>query len=271
MQTPEGSSSLGRNGPVQYSLSIIMPALNEEANILAAIKNSLDAIDDFGITGELICVNDGSSDNTLSIIEEMADKDQRIRIISHETSHGFGASFWDGVSEARMDIIVVMPGDNENNPWEILQYIRLLEHVDIVIPFVYNLRARSIFRVILSSIYRLIVNTTFRTNLNYTNGTVLYRASLLKSLSFHSSSFFFQTDILIRLIKNRYLFAEVPYRLEQTSRNVSKAISFPSLIQVVTGYLRLLNDQYKNTGKFQHVESSASAKRYGQEKTKMLG
>lgn len=248
-----------------------MPALNEEANILAAIKNSLEALDDFGITGELICINDGSSDNTLSIIEGMANQDPRIRVISHETPHGFGASFWDGVSEAKMDIVVVMPGDNENNPWEILQYISLLEYVDIVIPFVYNLRARSIFRVILSSIYRFIVNTTFRTNLNYTNGTVLYRASLLKSLSFHSSGFFFQTDILIRLIKNKYLFAEVPYRLEQTSGNVSKAISFPSLMQVVSGYLRLLKDQYKETDKLQHVETSASAKRYRQEQTKMRG
>lgn len=246
-----------------------MPALNEEINILAAIQNSLEALDDFGITGELICVNDGSSDNTFALIEKMALEDPRVRVISHKAPQGFGASFWDGVSEARMDIAVVMPGDNENNPWEILQYISLLEHVDIAIPFVYNLRARSIFRLILSSIYRFIVNTTFRTNLNYTNGTVLYRASLLKNLSFRSSGFFFQTDILIRLIKNGYLFAEVPYRLEQNSGNVSKAISFPSLLQVMRGYLRLLRDQYKETDSSPHIEASASAKRFRQEKTKM--
>ena len=51
------------------SITIIMPAFNEQKNIELSISNSLQAIDDFALDGELICVNDGSSDETLKIIK----------------------------------------------------------------------------------------------------------------------------------------------------------------------------------------------------------
>ena len=118
-----------------------------------------------------------------------------------------------------------------------------------LIPFIFNKEARSLLRNTLSYIYRLIVNTTFIVNFNYTNGTVLYRKSVLKELDYRSNGFFFQTDILIRTVKKGYLFAEVPYRLGQRAKGVSKAITFPSLRQVVKGYLRLIKDHYFSKSK----------------------
>jgi hypothetical protein len=120
----------------------------------------------------------------------------------------------------------------------------LLEHVGIVIPFVFNKEVRSIFRNALSFLYRFIINSTFLVNFNYTNGTVLYRRSILKELSFRSTGFFFQTDVLVRVVKKGYLFAEVPYRLGLRKDGVSKAVTFPSLFKVVKGYLRLVRDFY---------------------------
>lgn len=230
-------------------LSIIMPALNEEKNIETAIGNSLKALDDFGINGEVIVINDGSSDRTRELVHASIGRDARVHTIHHDGPRGVGASFWDGVDEARGEFVIMLPGDNENDPWEILQYYKLLNSVDMVIPFVYNKQARSFFRNALSFLYRFIINTTFLVYFNYTNGTVLYRRSLLKELGFRSKGFFFQTDILIRLVKRGYLFAEVPYKLGQRNTGVSKAVSFPSLIQVIKGYLRLVHDIYSDKKK----------------------
>lgn len=79
---------------------------------------------------------------------------------------------------------------------------------------------------------------------NYTNGTVLYRKSLLQELKQRSTGFFFQTDILIRTVKRGYLFAEVPYRLGARKHGVPKAVTFPSLLKVMKGYLHLVKDMY---------------------------
>ena len=227
-------------------ISIVMPALNEEKNIIAAIDNTLVAFEDFSLEGEIIVVNDGSTDSTPGVVMQKMEKDNRIRMLNHDRPKGIGASFWDGVDEARGQFIVMLPGDNENDPWEILQYDKLLNFVDMIIPFVFNKQARSLFRNVLSFLYRFIINTTFLVNINYTNGTVLYRKSLLQELDFRSNGFFFQTDILIRLVKKGYLFAEVPYKLGVRNTGISKAVSFPSLIQVIKGYFRLVGDIYRN-------------------------
>lgn len=233
-----------KNGSNNIFLTVVMPALNEERNIAAAISNTIKAFKDFNINGEIIVVNDGSRDNTKNIVNSIMQKDKRVRLLKHEAPKGIGASFWEGVDNAKGDIIVMLPGDNENDPLEILRYYRMLEHVDIVIPFVYNKRVRSLFRNILSYLYRFIINTTFLVNFNYTNGTILYRSSMLKELDYRSNSFFFQTDILIRTVKKGYLFAEVPYRIDLRKEGISKAVTFPSLLKVMKGYLRLVRDQY---------------------------
>lgn len=246
-------------------VSIVMPALNEEKNILAAINNTLKSFDDYGINGEIIVINDGSTDNTRYLVEDLIKKDSRIRLINHDRPQGIGASFWDGVDNSNRDMVTMLPGDNENDPWEILRYRRLLEHVDIVIPFVFNKEVRSVFRNALSFIYRFIINTTFLVNFNYTNGTVLYRKSILKELYYRSTGFFFQADILIRTAKRGYLFAEVPYRLSARNSGASMAVSFPSFIMVIKSYLRLVNDIYfskEGNIKKNFAEDSLTAKRH---------
>lgn len=228
----------------KVDISVLMPALNEAKNIKAAVTNTLASFDDLKIKGEVVVINDGSTDKTAAIVEKLMKTDNRIAIIHHDTPKGIGASFWDAVDKAEGDSVIMMPGDNENDPWEIFRYVKLLDHVDIVIPFVFNKEIRSLFRNALSFVYRFIINTTFLVNFNYTNGTVLYRKSVLQTLTNRNTGFFFQTDILVRLVKKDYLFAEVPYRLELRKGGVAKAVSFPSFIQVAKGYLRLVKDFY---------------------------
>ena len=234
-------------------LSVIMPALNEESNINDAIISTLEAMDFFKIAGEIIVVNDGSTDRTQLFIEQKIEENpEKIRLIQHSTPKGIGASFWEGVDQAKGDIIVMLPGDNENDSRETLRYYDLLEHVDIVIPFIFNKEVRPIFRNALSFFYRFIINSTFLVNFNYTNGTIIYRKSILGGLDCRSRGFFFQTDILIRSVKKGYLFAEVPYKLGVRKKGVSKAVSFPSLYQVIRGYLRLVKDYYFRKNNQQH-------------------
>jgi len=246
-------------------VSIIMPALNEQDNIGLAVKNALSAFDESGINAEVIVINDGSRDKTEEIVRAFIAKDKRVRLIRHDQPQGIGASFWNGVDDAQGGVVVLLPGDNEVDPWEILRYFKLLEHVDIVIPFVFNKQVRSLFRNALSFIYRFIINTTFLVNFNYTNGTILYRKAILKELEFRSTSFFFQTDILVRTVKKGYLFAEVPYRLGIRREGISTAVSFPSLLKVMRGYLRLVNDFHFTRSikesKVFHADSKTAARK----------
>jgi glycosyltransferase involved in cell wall biosynthesis len=228
----------------QPTLSIIVTSLNEEANITGVAQGVLAAFDELHIDGELILVDDGSTDGTTQISRDMAARDSRVVMVRHEKPCGVGASFWDGVDKSHGTFVCWVPGDHENPPREIIQYLPLTNQVDLVIPFTFNKWVRSRMRNCISNVYRFILNTTFSMTLNYTNGTGIIRKSLLDALPTRNTGFFFLTDIYIRLIKQGYLFAEVPYRLAPRFVGESKAISCRSLRRVACGYLRLVYDYY---------------------------
>jgi len=225
-------------------ISVIVTALNEERNIVPAIENILAALGDLHQEGEIVVINDGSTDQTEELVISIMKERKNIQLLRHEKPRGVGVSFWDGVEASRGEAVVWMPGDNENEPREILRYFHLLDHVDIVIPFIFNKEVRSRLRNVLSFIFRLIINTTFGVNFNYTNGTILYRKSIFKDVRSRSSGFFFHAEILIKAAKKGYLFAEVPCRLNTRERGVSKALTLLSLVRVAKGYFGLVRDLY---------------------------
>jgi glycosyltransferase involved in cell wall biosynthesis len=230
----------------KIDLSIIMPALNEAENIEGAIRDTLEALSEYMLKGEIIVVNDGSTDETAKIVDTLAgsETEHRIRMVHHETPQGLGMAFRDGTMEARGDVVAFMPGDGENDPGEIMRYFSLMDQVDMVVPFVYNKEVRPKSRNLISTVFRMIVNLTFGVNFNYTNGTVLYRRVILDSNLNRSRGFFFQTENVVRAVWSGYFFAEVPYRLEVRSAGESKAISWKSLAEVIRNYLSLAKEIY---------------------------
>lgn len=229
----------------KYQVSVVVPALNEEKNILATIQNIISAFQELKIEGEIIVVDDGSKDNTSMVVEKETERFPSIlRIIRHNTPQGIGASFWDGVKISQGEAVVMIPGDNENDAKEILKYYNLLKEVDMVVPFIINKNIRPLFRRFLSFLFLTLVNFSFFTNFQYTNGTVLYRRSVLEQIRPKSRGYFFQTEILIKLAKRGYLFAHVPCKLGKRKEGESKAIKISSLFQILKDYFKVLLEHY---------------------------
>lgn len=227
-----------------YAVTAVMPSLNEEKNLLSAVNNVIASCDRLGVNCEIVIVNDGSSDDTGKLAESLKAQHPFIQVIHHDSPQGIGGSFWDGVKIARGDVVVMIPGDGENDAAEIMRYLPLMNHVDLVVPYVFNRQVRSLARRILSNLYRGIINLSFGTTLNYMNGTVLYRKCILDDIELMSKGFFYQTELLIKCIRRGYLFAEVPYALLQRAAGMSKATSMRSLKNVAKSYFILLKDVY---------------------------
>lgn len=239
-------------------LTVIVPALNEEGNVQNAINNILAAFKEFDIKGECLVIDDGSTDQTAVKVRTIMDKDPRVRMWTHATPQGLGGSFWAGVDAAQGDILVLIPGDNETNARDVLRYVTLIQHVDMVITYIYNKENRPFFRKLISALFRNTINFTFRTDFKYTNGSVIYRKSVLKDLNARDRSFFFQADLLIRLVKKGYLYAECPFRIDTRQAGRSKAISIKSLKEIAKGYFRLIQNHYTRPKDFSLAKDSAT-------------
>lgn len=221
-----------------------MPALNEENNIANAIENVVEAFHKLGVSGEIVVLNDGSTDRTAAIVEGFMGKYPFIQLICHEKPQGIGASYWDGIWKSEGEIVTMIPGDGENDTYEVLRYLPLMDHVDIVIPFIYNRNVRSWSRRLISKLYKGIINLSFGMLLNYMNGNVIYRKCILQDITLKSRGFFYQTELLIKTLKHGYLYAEVPCALQQRGSGRSKALTFKSLLRVIRGYLYMVGTVY---------------------------
>jgi len=253
-KNPNGSSdiNIGATPPIGESddlmLSIVVPVLNEEESIESALKNIGEAIERLVVKCEVIVVDNGSVDATIKIVERRQRHCDYIKLIPNVLPRGIGIAVWEGIRNAKGRYVVMIPGDGENDTWEILRYLPLMNDVDIVIPYVYNREVRSIFRRLLSKLYKLIINLSFGMLLNYMNGTVMYRRKILDSVHLHSKGFFFQTELLIKCIKRGYLYAEVPYKINPRDGGQQKAINLQSGFIVMKEYIELLVAVYWFTG-----------------------
>ena len=102
--------------------------------------------------------------------------------------------------------------------------------------------------------------------LNYQNGTCIMRRVILNNTELKSHGFFFMTELLIKQIKLRYLYAEVPVKLKRRKLGKSKAISINSLCKTIFGYFRMIFYVYFRVNKKEkYINECITYKRINEE------
>jgi glycosyltransferase involved in cell wall biosynthesis len=114
-------------------LSVVIPIHNEADNLESLIAELMAELERMEAKYELILVNDGSEDGSGEMLTEMAERDDRIRVIHLLRNYGQTSAMMAGFDHARGDVIVAMDGDNQNDPADIpLLVNRLNEGFDVV-------------------------------------------------------------------------------------------------------------------------------------------
>ena len=103
-------------------LTVAIPAYNEEETVESVIKTVLNT----PLVGEVVVVNDFSTDDTASIVEKMATDDPRITFISHDRNQGKGAALRSGFKHASLPFVIVQDADLEYDPAEFELVVRPL-------------------------------------------------------------------------------------------------------------------------------------------------
>jgi glycosyltransferase involved in cell wall biosynthesis len=114
------------------TLSVIIPLYNEEENIPILFEKLKESLDPLKKEYEVLFVDDGSTDRTLSVLEEIQAKDNRVVVLSLRRNFGQTAAFAAGFDFARGDIVVTMDGDLQNDPADIPKLLELTKDNDLV-------------------------------------------------------------------------------------------------------------------------------------------
>lgn len=222
------------------SISIIIPAYNEEKNLADAVKTINAVVRSIFKDYELLILDDGSSDRTGIIADNLAKKNAKIRVFNFGRNRGFGYAYRQGVYHSSKKYVMMVPGDNEILKKSIKEILKHTGEADIIIPYIINKELRSITRRLVSMFFTNLLNILFGFHIKYYNGLVLYESSLVKKVKMTTDSFAFQAEILIRLLKKGYSYKEVPMYIKKPAEgHITKVFKIKNLIGVISSIIRL--------------------------------
>ncbi|MDR3302030.1 MAG: bifunctional glycosyltransferase family 2/GtrA family protein [Spirochaetaceae bacterium] len=219
----------------QFKLSLIIPCYNEERTIAACIAQVLRITDGQEFTLELIVVDDKSTDNSLQILEEIAEVNPLIRVLKHERNMGKGAALRTGLIHAGGDYVGIQDADSEYNPNEYITMLSLMRERNAQVVFGSRYLKPEARRVLY--FWHTWMNRTLTTVSNmFTNLDItdmetcykLFRREVIQeiALNLQEDRFGFEPEITARVAQGHYRLYECAISYNPRSYEEGKKIGW---------------------------------------------
>jgi len=225
------------------SLSVFFPTYNEEGNIKSTVTKAKAVLQKYVENWEILIVNDGSTDRTKEISEELSMEDERIKVFNHEVNRGYGASLKSGFYNAKYPWIVFTDSDGQFDFSEINSFFEKQQetNADLVIGY-YKKRKVSKFKIITSRMWEIAVMILFGLHVHdidcgfkLVSKTVIDKIPKLES----ERGAFISSEFLIKAKKSGFKIVEIPVthlprvQGKGTGRNIKVIIqSFVDLLKL---------------------------------------
>lgn len=199
------------------SLSVVVPAYNEEANVAKCIKSVAEVLKKTDLDWEIIVVNDGSKDKTLEVAEAEIKKLKltAARVVTNKPNRGYGGSLKAGFAAAGKEFIAFVPADNQFDFSQIQQFIKLQAETDADI--VSGIRPGGGHDPVSRLAVRWAWNTLLRGMFGYLASDIdcgfkLFRRSILETVKLPSDGAMVDTQLIAGARARGMKIAELPVK-----------------------------------------------------------
>lgn len=191
------------------SLTIAIPAFNEEKNIEIVLKDILHDAPKYLSNYEVIIVDDGSTDKTGMIAASYAKKYKNIRVF-HQKNKGYGAAMLRGIRAARKDFVCYMAADGQFLLKDMQYCIPLMKEADLILGARGSRADYSTYRLILSYGYLILLRILFDIRFQDINWLTIWRTKEVQKLHIDSKGVFLLAEIVVRFQQKRLVVVEAP-------------------------------------------------------------
>ncbi|NMC77302.1 MAG: SDR family NAD(P)-dependent oxidoreductase [Candidatus Methanofastidiosa archaeon] len=223
------------------SISILVPAFNEEKNLQGTLERIIKALNVTVEDFEIIICNDGSTDNTRIVADQLAKDHEFVKVIHNSTNMGLGYCYQLGIEIAEKQLFIYIPGDNTWPYRSLLELFGNIGKADIITSYSSNPQVRTRVRRIVSKGYTNVLNILSGYRMHYYNGLTIYPTDFLKKISIKTTGFGFQAETLLRALTAGYSVTEVALPIDERTSGKSKAVNIKNIISVVQTIFRILN------------------------------
>ncbi len=192
-------------------ISVVLPAYNEEQNIKRTVESCIEYLDGKIPSYEIIVVNDGSSDRTKNVVEELAGDREEVKLVNHDRNMGYGSALISGFENASLVYIFLMDSDGQFSVREMDLLMEYSDEETVVIGYRSN-RADPFIRLVNQWLYHCYVRFMFGLNLRDIDCAFkLFPAEVYRSVRpIGSTGAFFSAEFLIKALRKGYYIKEVP-------------------------------------------------------------
>lgn len=199
MKSPTASAPRGPSVPIPGTLSLVLPAYNEEANIGIVVQRALEILPAYTSGFEVIVVNDGSKDSTARIVDRLASEDCRVKPVHHRVNQGYGGAVKSGFRTSTCEYVMFMDSDRQFDIADIKLLAPFVPLFDIVAGFRME-RSDSIIRRINAEIFNLAVRILFDVHMRDLDCAFkIFRGDLIRSLELTSAGALLNAETMAKL------------------------------------------------------------------------
>jgi putative flippase GtrA len=200
--TRDTLTPLKKTGPVvnktitRASVSVILPAYNEEAVIASTVADVLETLPTWTLDFEVIVVNDGSQDATSAILESIAAAHPRVTVLHHAVNQGYGAALVSGFEASTKDLVFFMDADGQFDIRDLERFFPLLQEYDAVLGYRFK-RQDSWMRKLNAWGWKVLVQMVFGVSVRDIDCAFkLYPGKFLRELRLETRGAMINTEIL---------------------------------------------------------------------------
>lgn len=190
------------------SITVFFPCHNEQDNVSRVTQQAVATLETLQADYEVLIVDDGSSDATGRIADEMAAGNPRIRVIHHPHNLGYGAALQSGFRAATKELVFYTDGDGQFDIAEMPALLPLLADCDIVSCYRMQ-RQDNLLRKINGWLWTRVIRLAFSLEIRDVDCAFkLYRRALFDDIKMESTGALIDTEILARAKRKGYRIAQ---------------------------------------------------------------
>lgn len=234
-------------------ISVVYPTYNEEGIIREVVKDTADVLSNMNNKWEILVVNDGSTDRTTQILEQLSAENSNIVTINHEQNKGYASAAKTGMKMAKGEVVIIIDSDGQQDPNDIPCFIaKMDEGYDIVVGWKKD-RKDSLLRIFLSKVYNWIFRFLFSLKLHDVDcGFRALKREVAQKIDIKDGSIIVGTQMFVHIKKLDLNIVEIPVRHypRKTGDTIFKLWKLPWMVSSILIELFRLKIEYMKEVKY---------------------